>query len=158
MLVSTSTPQLCSISEKMVVEFQPWICWSFLWNDLDLDELCILNMFMFGIRVVCYYELLCRVQVCHASLRSIIEKLLCGGLNLSRIIIFVNSSSSLVGVYVLKMYQILQQRSMLYLYSGVRFRFVMYYCVQLSKHNWCGVPSLNMIIMFINQSSFSSWV
>ena len=80
-----------------------------------------------------YYELWCRVQVSHASLRSKLEKTLYGVPNLTRIIIFVNLSSSLVGVYVLKMYQILQQRSMLYLNSGVRFRSVMHYCVKISN-------------------------
>ena len=71
---------------------------------------------------------------------------------LTRIIIFANSSSSLFGIYILKMSRDWQQRSMLDLNFGVRFESVMHPCVQFSK-KWCEVPTLNRIIFFENQSS-----
>ena len=126
-------PHCVKFLKKMVVRFQPWICWSFSCTDLYLVALYMLNISMFGNIVVCYYELWRRVQFFHASLRSMLERTLCGVTTLSRIIIFVISSSSLVGVYVLKMSRIWQHRSMLYLKFGVRFESIMYHCILFSR-------------------------
>ena len=69
---------------------------------------------------------------------------------LTRIIIFADSYSSLVGVYVLKIYWILQQRNMLYLNFGVGFDSDMHHCIQFSEKDIRGVPTLNMLIIFAN--------
>ena len=99
------------------------------------------------------FEIWCEVKVSCAPLCSVFEKSWSLVPTLNRIFIFANWSSFLVGIYILKMSLIWQQRSMLYFNFGVRFNSLMHHFVHFSLKKWCGVPSLNGIIIFASRSS-----
>ena len=66
-------------------------------------------------RGVLYFELWSKVQICHAPSCLIFEKKGCGVPTLNRIILFANWSLSVVCIYILKIFRIRQQSSVLYL-------------------------------------------
>ena len=119
---------LCSISEKnscgvrtlnTLIIFVEWFSLS---CSIYTKYISILKT---GERAI--FELWFKVHVCHAPLCSIIQKKGCGVPTLKRIIIS-RTDRALVGIYMLNMYLFWQQRSVLYLNFGIRFKLVMCQC------------------------------
>ena len=113
----------------MDVGFQPWTCWSFSWTNLDRVALYILRIYLFWQQSsVLYWTVVYYLSLSCTTAFNLLKKSMWGS-NYDHNQ-FVSSSSSLVGVYVLKMSRIWQQNSMIYLIFGVRFDSVMQHCVQ----------------------------
>ena len=77
-------------------------------------------------------------------------KKMIGGFQLWTFWSFMWTDIFLVGLSKILMLLFLQHRIVLYLKCGVRFKPIMHNCVQFLKINGCGVPTLNMLIIFVN--------
>ena len=138
-----------------MVGFQPWTCWSLLWTGIYLVCLSIPKMSLFWQhKIVLYFK-------CGARFKSGIHHCV----QCSKTVVgfqpwtcwsFLWTYLALGGIYILRIFLFLHQRSVLYLDFGIRFKSGMHHCVQFSKKNRCGVSTLNRIMISMNWSS-SSW-
>ena len=64
--------------------------------------------------------------------------------------LFLWTDLFLVGLSGIMMLLFWQHMIVLYLKCGARFKPVMHHCVKFLKINDCGVPTLNMLIIFVN--------
>ena len=110
------------LSKKMVVGFQPWTCWSFLWTDLAWFALYILKMSLIWVTCECAIFELSSVERWKSFVHHWVQpskmKVVAGSKPWTAQLLFQNNRD-IARIYIQQSFQLIQQSSVLYLNFGV---------------------------------------